>query len=293
MPVPTDMTGDSLEPMHHDVDARWTMAYAAALGDTHDCYFDTGRTGGVVAHPLFAVCPEWPVIVSGREAAGRWGISPDEVRQSVHATHDLTVHRLVRPGDSLTTTCTYVGVEQRRPGAFVTMRLETTDAQGEPVATTEQGGMYLGVRTEGPDRLAELHAPPLDLAAPTGDPITEIAVDVAHGAAHTYTECARIWNPIHTDAVVATAAGLDAIILHGTATLATGVSKVVDTCADGDPTAVRRIVGRFRAMVYMPSTITVRVLDETTLDDGSRAVQFDILTEAGGPAVDGGAVIVA
>ncbi|MDG2112514.1 MAG: MaoC family dehydratase N-terminal domain-containing protein, partial [Actinomycetota bacterium] len=141
--------------MVHDVDARWTMAYAASLGDTNDRYFDTRRDGGVVAHPMFAVCPEWPVIVHGREIADRWGINPDEIRQSVHATHDLTVHRLVRPGDVLSTKLTYVGVEQRRPGAYATMAIETTDADGELVATTHQGGMYLGVPTEGDDRPAE------------------------------------------------------------------------------------------------------------------------------------------
>ena len=43
MPVPTDMVGDRIGPIRHEVDARWIMAYAAALGDTQDCYFDTRR----------------------------------------------------------------------------------------------------------------------------------------------------------------------------------------------------------------------------------------------------------
>ena len=291
MPVPTDMVGDSISPLIHEVDARWTMAYAASLGDTHDCYFDTTAPGGVVAHPMFAVCPEWPVIVEGRELSDRWGISADEARQSVHATHDLTIHRLARPGDVLTTSLTYTGVEQRKPGAFATMRLETIDAAGELVATTEQGGMYLGVPTTGEDRPAEPFANPLDLPEPPGDALLVAPIGIPHGAAHTYTESARIWNPIHTDAAVAKAAGLDAIILHGTATLALGVSKVLDACADGDPTRVRRIIGRFRAMVFMPSTITVRILGEHQLAD-STAIQFEVLNEAGAPAVDQGVVVL-
>ena len=55
MPVPTDMVGDRIGPIRHEVDARWIMAYAAALGDTQDCYFDTRRASGIVAHPMFAV----------------------------------------------------------------------------------------------------------------------------------------------------------------------------------------------------------------------------------------------
>ena len=68
MPVPTNMVGDEIGPIKHEVDARWTMAYSAALGDTHECYFNTRRDGGIVAHPMFAVCPEWPVLVQSRDS---------------------------------------------------------------------------------------------------------------------------------------------------------------------------------------------------------------------------------
>ena len=51
-------------------------------------------------------------------------------------------------------------------------------------------------------------------------PRNEIRVPIGAGAAHVYTECARIWNPIHTDTAVTAKAGLPGIILHGTATLA-------------------------------------------------------------------------
>src|SRR4029077_6419959 len=54
---------------------------------------------------------------------------------------------------------------------------------------------------------------------------TEVAISPT--LAHVYTECARIWNPIHTDRAVARAAGLPDIILHGTATLALAVSRAL------------------------------------------------------------------
>ena len=68
--------------------------------------------------------------------------------------------------------------------------------------------------------------------------------------------------------------------------------QVVEHEADGDPTLVRRIMGRFRSMVLMPSTISVRLLDRVTLDAGRDAVCFDVLTEQGGPAIDGGVVVL-
>lgn len=289
MPIPTDMVGDQIGPLKHEVDARWVMAYSAALGDTQDCYFNTNRENGIVAHPMFAVCPEWPVIVQGRDLADKWGITPEETRQSVHATHDLVIHRLARPGDVLQTRLTYTGIENKSPGAYTTMKLETSDADDQPVFTTYQGGMYLGVPTEGDDRPARDTPDVPDLGPLPDKPLTEILVPVAHGAAHTYTESARIWNPIHTDAAVAKAAGLPAIILHGTATLALGVSATISTVAEGNPERVRRIRGRMASMVLMPSTVTVRVQDVTPVGDQDVA-RFEVLTEDGGPAINQGLV---
>ena len=173
---------------------------------------------------------------------------------------------------------------------FVTYRLDTVDSAGEPVATTVQGGMYLGVPVIGED-VVEYPSPPVP-PVPGGEPRSATEIAIGGGDAHSYTECARIWNPIHTDRAVARSAGLDDIILHGTATLAHGVSEVVRREADGDPTRVRRIVGQFRAMVLMPSTITVRILGRVRVDDRTDAVAFDVRNEQGGAAVDNGVIVL-
>jgi acyl dehydratase len=290
MAIPTTLAGTSVEPMVHSVDERWTMAYAASLGDTLSAYFDT-TAGPVVAHPLFPVCPEWPVIVSAREQSERAGIPKSEVRTSVHASHDLRIHRLVRPGDRLTTSLVTSGVVGIKPGALSTTRLETVDAEGLPVASTTQTGIYLGVPTEGPDIPDPDPLPPVPGAEPTGEP-EELQVSLAAGAAHTYTECARIWNPIHTDRAVARAAGLPDIILHGTANLAHGVSAVVAERADGRPELVRRVSCRFAAMVLLPSTITVRLWAANNNDDGTSTVPFEVLNQDGRPAVERGLVVL-
>ena len=51
----------------------------------------------------------------------------------------------------------------------------------------------------------------------TASPRWSERVEVPYHLGHVYTECARIWNPIHTDLAVARAAGLPGPILHGTA----------------------------------------------------------------------------
>jgi acyl dehydratase len=279
VPIPSTLVGEVTEPFHHHVDARWLMAYAAGLGDANPRYLDTMAEGGIVGHPLFPVCPEWPVVLATRDLARRAGTPLDELRRGVHATHDLHIGRLVRPGDDLTTVATITAVQARPPGAYLVTRLDTTDADGRTVATTWQGSLYLRTAVDGPDR--EEAAAPAPPPSPEAD---ELAVDtrvpVAAGAAHVYTECARIWNPIHTDPVAAHRAGLPGIILHGTATHALAISEAVNRWAGGDPGRVRRVTARFGGMVRLPSTITV-----SSEYDGGRVVELTVRTETGEPAV--------
>jgi acyl dehydratase len=277
--ISSALVGAVTEPFHHAVDARWLMAYAAGLGDANPRYLDTTAESGIVGHPLFAVCPEWPVVLAARELARQAGTPVDELRRGVHATHDLHITRLVRPGDELTTVATVTAVQARAPGAYLVMRLDTTAAGGEPVATTWQGSLYLDTAVDGPDR--EVAAAPATPPAPEGDGVAiDTRVPVGAGAAHVYTECARIWNPIHTDPVAAHRAGLPAIILHGTATHALAISEAVNRWAGGDPGRVRRVTARFGGMVLLPSTLTV-----STTHDGGPVVDLSVRNEAGDAAV--------
>jgi acyl dehydratase len=274
------LLGARAGPTTRDIDARWLMAYAACLGATAPVYLDTARPGGILAHPMFPVCYEWPVAVELRAARFR----PEVAVRSVHATHDVTLHRLPRPGDRLTTTAAVVGLERRAPGAYVLTRHETVDAAGLPVSTTVYGSLHLGVECEAAPGPAEAAAS----AAPGGAERADWAdrVGVAANLAHVYTECARIWNPIHTDRAVALGAGLPDIILHGTATLALAVSAVLERTGT-PPEAVRRIACRFGAMVRMPSTLEVRGAVAPSAEAGG-ALAFQVLTADGRPAVRDG-----
>jgi acyl dehydratase len=248
--LPRDLVGVSVGPVAHEIDARWLMAYAAGLGETDTRYFDTRAPGGPAAHPLFPVCYEWPALVAVRGRA-----TPDEIAvRSVHATHDLTVHRPPRAGDALRTTARVTGLAHRRAGTLLTVRLETMDADGRPVTTSDYGSGYRGVEFEGEDV-----GPGPERGAGPGLPADafELSSEVPAGLAHVYTECARIWNPIHTDVAVARAAGLPDIILHGTATLALAVSGILRHTGT-DPRYVRRVTGRFTGMVSLPSRLTIR-----------------------------------
>ena len=248
MKIPGDIVGAQAGPLEHDIDSRWLMAYSAALGETDPRYFDTAAADGVLAHPLFAVCYEWPVSQPIRHIPALREHFP----RLVHAEHDLVIHRAPRRGDRLKTRVRIGSAQSRRPGAYVVFRFETGVASGAPVTTTDFGVLYRGVALERPGRTADAALPVLAVHEEALKPLGQI--EVPANAAHVYTECARIWNPIHTEIAHARAAGLPGIILHGTATLALSVTRAL-AALQRDPARVCRVQCRFTGMVRMPSTL--------------------------------------
>lgn len=234
MRVSSDIVGRETGPDEQKVDARWLMAYSAGLGERH------------FPHPLFPVCYEWPATRQLRERAG---LVPIDARL-VHAQHDLIIHR-PPVAETLFISGKVVAALQRKPGTLVVYRFIARDEKMELVSTTDFSALYRGANLEGGDRVSDkVDDPPRH-----SHPLKNIGdISVAATAAHVYTECARIWNPIHTDVAYARAAGLPDIILHGTATLALSVSKVLNSLGIE---RVQRIRCRFAGMVTMPSTLTV------------------------------------
>lgn len=282
MPLCTSIVGQKTVAHTHSVDARWIMAYAAGLGDLNPRMMDTAAHAPVTAHPLFPVCLEWPVVLDAARLPGSERATLAERARGVHAAHDLHIHRPIRDGDVLQTTASVVGLEMRKPGAAQMTLLETRDAQGAPVATTWQLGITRGVAIEGDARWT--HQPPPPPTDEGTDPSDLcISLSVPPGMGQIYTECARIWNPIHSDRAYAIAAGLPDIILHGTATLALAVSGVVNACIDGDVTRVRRIGGRFSAMVPVPDTLTLDITRR-----GPDSVRYRVLNGQGQEAITQG-----
>ena len=282
--------GASAGPCHQVIDARWLMAYAGALGETDARYFDTETSSGPAAHPLFSVCYEWPLAVELRERAIGEAIAPF----GVHATHDVVIHRPPRAGDRLSTSACIVEVRPVKAGSLVVGRYDSVDAAGKPVTTTHYGSIYRGVVGLG-GPCGSPQTPPVAFRPGCAGAVLEFSanippawqaqVPISAQLAHVYTECARIWNPIHTDIALARAAGLPGLILHGTATLALAVSQVVARELNGDPGLVRRVAARFTGMVPMPSVVTVRGYESP-----SEEFHFDVVDAAGRPVLGRGVV---
>lgn len=280
MPLRESAVGHQLEPITTTFDARWVMAFAAGIPDDRPELYATD--GDLVVHPLFPVAPEWELLSANRSLPN--GMTLDEAKRGVHVGHDMTLRRPLSVGESVTLRASITAVGSRSAGATQDTTIVAVDSVGEVVWETCFSSLFLGVEFEGSSAGESAGSPtrgdsPTVIAAIASRTLVVRLVD-----AHIYSECARIWNPIHTDVVAARAAGLVEPILHGTATLARAVSAVVDMA--GVPLVdVRRIACRFGAMVPLGSNIEIRLLAV----DGS-TLRFDVLEQHGRRAIADGVI---
>lgn len=274
--------GRRARPWSGVLDARWLMAYAAGLGRDEDAYFDTARHRGITAHPVFPIAAEW-ALLTAPESGLDGGLSDAEAMRGVHASHDLHLHRPIRQDEPVTVRAEIAGAQRSRSGARMTVRFDGIADDGEAIWTSWMGNVYRGVDLDGEDRPPAVALPVPEPAAGQAD--SQRAVEIGLASPHVYSECARIWNPIHTDRSVARAVGLQTPILHGSASFAHGVDWALE-CLGAAPSAVTRLGASFAAMVPVPSTITV-----AARTDGRDTAWFEVRTAAGELAVRNGFIV--
>ena len=270
-----------------EVTARSITAFAGGVADFNPVYFEDDRPGGLIAHPGMVFSWQW----NSR-------FTPDIqfdfnlVRRGVHAWVDVQFHRHAREGDVITSQGRSVAVKQVRPGVLSAQRFTFRDSRGETVAIMDTGGITRGAKLDGEDAEIE-SAPPLPpRSTEDGDPVWSTTFRIDSQAPHVYTECADIWNPIHTERRVALAAGLPDIILHGSANVVIALREVINRSLDGDPTRVARFAGQFRGMVIPGADVTVNALE--VRDEGDREIVFyEMRNHLGELAIANGVVVAA
>lgn len=270
-----------------EISTRRLMAFAAGIGAEDPCYFDDLRAEGVIGHPAFCASLEWPVVSSPAYLAAI-GRPLDGPRGTVHVQQDSHFHRPIRPGDTLRTAARVTQVRQTGAGALVTCRVDTLAADGVPVVTSWTSGMFLREQVGGAASAGE--EPPAMRAEAEVDaaPKSRVEVQTAPGLAHRYTECASIWNPIHTEPSAAKALGLPAIILHGTCTWALAGQALIHMAGGGDPRRLRRLAGRFKGMVFPGDTLQVEYALQAASASESAVWQFAVRTPRGDLAISHG-----
>ena len=180
------------------------------------------------------------------------------------------------PATCSVTSVALESLDQRSIGVFASLGFTTGTRDGEPVVDSRQGVLYVGA-TLGEGRVSTPRAAgnPPAIAAETLREVGSFGIGEADAVL--YSECSRIWNPIHTDPRAAHAAGLPHPVLHGTATLARALSTLVAGRLGGDPTTVRSLGCRFTAAVSAGDRVTVAASSLRAAESASRGEVLDFV----------------
>jgi acyl dehydratase len=279
LPLNSDIVGRALPERTIEVTPRMMLAYASGIGDDAQATFDDANARDFVASPFFCVSLEWQVVIANR--ANGLGLTPDEAVRTVHAGQNTRFVKPIRAGVRAHVGGEVVEVRQTKAGALARTRLDTRDEKtGELLASTLTTALYRGVKVDGPDRVQDGIADVTEAWAAPSAP-QETRIDIDRWFPHRYTECASIWNPIHTERTVALKAGLPDIIVHGTALWALAGRTLVTAYAPNEPMKLKSLAGRFAAMVIPGSHITVRHGKGTKAGE----VMFAVLNDKGEEAV--------
>lgn len=283
MPILSSAVGKSWS-VRCDLSTRWALAYAAALEFPALPYLDDACAEGLLLPPSFCVCLEWQVAGSAvRDEI--LGNSPAERRRSVHALQDSIFHRPLRAGVTVEITARIARVARISAGTLVDIDISTRDIDtGALFVATRFAVIFRGVASDGERACASDHpampVPPAGEGALAAEQ-EQIAIPVAKGLPHIYSECARIWNPIHTERREALAAGLPDIILHGTATWSLAARELLRLEAPSG--RIARLSARFRNPVLPGSDVRMSV---SAAAEGLRG--FRVLRPDGAVALDDG-----
>ncbi|MDI6857525.1 MAG: MaoC/PaaZ C-terminal domain-containing protein [Dehalococcoidia bacterium] len=283
--MPTASAGCLTVARTYEITVRVAQAYAAGVGDFNPRYFNDDAPEGVLAPPCLVYSLQW----NSRNMPGVYQGTAPPIR-GVHAATDLRWERAIRAGDTLTVQGRRIAVRQIPPGVYLLTRYQMRDAAGALVATVDDGAIIRGARTDGEEVTLE-ETPPLPERIADGETGWTAEIAIAREATHVYTECADIWNPIHTERRFALAAGLPDIIVQGSLTMALAARELVNRVAGGDPARLARLAGQFRAMVIPGSAIRVVCEKVSASQDGCETAFFEVLNARGEPAVKNGVAI--
>ena len=237
--IATSRVGRRTIAVTTELTKRRLLAFAAGIGEWDARYSDDLREGRLLGHPGLVESLMWKARFVLDDDT-----DPRAIPFGVHASTDWRFQRAFRLGDVITTQGETIGVAQIPPGVISTTRYRFVDSRGAEVAVMDTSGIMRGLRTEGPDRVGA-EVPPLpDRVLPdraeAAEPVWSKEIPVSPEAAHIYTECADIWNPIHTERGFARDAGLPDPILQGSCTFVFSVRELMREYLDNDAERLRR-----------------------------------------------------
>jgi acyl dehydratase len=215
-----------------------------------------------------------------------------EPHQLVLGSHSLELMRPVEPSGDVTVRTRVVGIDDKGSGALVRLEIAAADtATGAPAFTAGISLFVIGAGGFGGDRGP--HEP--DRRVPRRVPDWSVRHVTSAQQTLLYRHAGNDANAIHVDPVVAERAGFKGPILSGQNTLGFATRAVVHTVAQGDPTRVRSVEGRFAQPGYNGDTLITEMwygFGVGADERGRLIVAFRVVNQDGAVLIDRGRVTI-
>lgn len=283
MPILASSIGAKLNPIKIEMTRRRLLSFAAAIDDTSERVFND-LDPNFCAVPQICVALEWASIIKN-DLRGNLGATREEISRAVHAVQDSVFHRTVTENELLTVCGQITAIWNGRSGTNMITEIISYDEQDKPVFTSQLQSTYRDVSLSGsetrPTKSSITPAEPDEI----GDLKSRI-INIPLSLPHTFSDCADIWNPIHTEKTVAKQVGLPNIILHGVATWSLAGREILAEFAEQDVTRLKRLRGRMGAMVFPGKPLTINM--RANKKQGCIQIWYDVQTTEGAPAIRDG-----
>jgi acyl dehydratase len=303
VPLLTSIVEVAFRSHTHKTDERSLMASAAGAGDARPELIDTARPGGIVAHPLFPTALEWKSLQDVAAELRELGVGPHHVQLAAPLDYDLRWHAPIHPGDVLSLGVEVTAVVATPAGAALTIVASSTDPDGHVVTRSRSHLLLPDVELDGGAfdsagrgrrrrRPAAAKDGVIDLRSEWTN--TEAVIRRGHRrigapAAHVFSECSGIWNPVFTDKGVALRHGRAFLALPPAGVLAMTVGGALQL-GSADPGWVRRVHAEFGAPVPVPSVLEIEA-EVPHRPSGSAPLRFRAHLQDGTPVVTTGALV--
>ena len=253
-----------------EVEAEKIRKYSYGINEDRDEH-TTKDDSKIVAPPLYATVlsvPYTPAPLFDQEL--NLGLN---VGRLVHGEQDTRIFRLLKPGEKITATVKFLGIEEKETGRVVRIYCENRDEKGELVAEGFAGYFIRGEK-KGDKKKEE---PPVAY----GRKIFERVFNVLPDQSLRYAEGSGDTFPIHTDENFAKSMGLPTIILHGLCTMAFATKAVVDEYTKA-PSKIRRVNVRFSKMVFPNDVLTFTGFESTEKGEvGKKVINIEAKNQRG------------
>lgn len=237
-----------------DYTKRDTILYALGVGAGNDG--DPHDLGFVDERSLKAL-PTLPIVLA---APSFWLDDPEigvDWHRLVNAGQELVVHAPVPVEGRAVTVLTIDALWDKgaEKGALLRSTRRVRSGEGELIATISQTHLLRGNGGFGGARPPDEPSQP-DCPAREPDYVVDLRTELNQALIY---RLSGDYNPLHLDARVASAAGFDRPILHGSCTYGIAGRAIVRAVCGNDPRRLRRLAVRFSRPVYPGETIRTEI----------------------------------